>query len=97
LSIAGISVSSALRDRDLIARGRRQRELGEPVTPGRCEQIQIAAARQAVVIEHGADPLLPLAALIHQAVAQPDLGTEIEDVIGRDPALRQPPGHQQLA
>ena len=49
------------------------------------------------MVEHGADPLLPLAALIHQRVTQPDLGTQIEDVIGRNPALRQPPGHQQLA
>jgi hypothetical protein len=35
--------------------------------------------------------------LVHQRVAQPDLGAQIEDVIGRDRRLRQPPGHQQLA
>jgi hypothetical protein len=42
------------------------------------------------------DALLPLAALIHEAVAQPDSGAQVEQVIGGDVGLRQPPGHQQL-
>ena len=58
---------------------------------------QPAALRAAVVIEHRLDPLLPLAALIDERVAQPDPGAQIEDVIGRDPRLRQPADHQQLA
>ncbi len=49
------------------------------------------------MIEHSLNPLLPLGVLVHQRVPQPDLGAQIEDVIGRDPRLRQPPGHQQLA
>ena len=49
-----------------------------------------------MVIEHRLDPLLPLAALLREGVAQPDAGAEIEDVIGRDPRLREPAGHQQL-
>ena len=50
-----------------------------------------------MVIEHRLDPLLPLGVLLDQRVTQPDLGAQIEDVIGRDPRLRQPPGQQQLA
>jgi hypothetical protein len=38
----------------------------------------------------------PLAALIDKAVAQPDPGAQVEQVIRRDVGLRQPPGHQQL-
>ena len=50
-----------------------------------------------MVIEHRLDPLLPLAALLDQRVTQPDPRAQIEDVIGRDPRLRQPPEQQQLA
>jgi len=43
------------------------------------------------------DPLLPLRALFGEGVAQPHPRAEIEDVGGRDPRLRQPADHQQLA
>jgi len=49
-----------------------------------------------VVIQNGLHPLLPLPALVDQRVPEPDPGAEIEDVIRRDPALRQSRGHQQL-
>jgi hypothetical protein len=42
------------------------------------------------------DPLLPLRVLLDQRVPQPHPRTQIEDVIGRDPRLRQPPRQQQL-
>jgi hypothetical protein len=45
-----------------------------------------------VVVEHRLHPLLPLAAIINQAVAQPDPGAQIKDVTGPDPRLLQPPG-----
>jgi hypothetical protein len=50
-----------------------------------------------VVVEDGLDALLPFAALSNQGVAQPDLGAQIEQVVGRDPRLGQPADHQQLA
>jgi hypothetical protein len=50
-----------------------------------------------MVVEHRLDALLPLSALIGQRVPQPDPRAQIEHVIGRDPRLRQPPDHQQLA
>src|SRR5829696_3177033 len=50
-----------------------------------------------VVIEHRVNALLPLAALIDQRVTQPHPGAQIEQVLGRDVGLWQPPGHQQLA
>jgi hypothetical protein len=58
--------------------------------------VQLAAVRQPVVVEHRTDALLPLAALIDQRVTQPDLRTQVKQVIGRNPRLRQPPDHQQL-
>ena len=58
---------------------------------------QAVALREAVVVEDGLDALLPLAALIDERVTQAHLGAQIEQVIGRDPGLRQPPRHQQLA
>jgi len=42
-------------------------------------------------------PLLPLRVLLAWRVAQPHLGAQVEDLIGRDPRLRHPPGQQQLA
>src|SRR5205823_7631983 len=57
---------------------------------------QRASLRAAVVIEHRLNALLPLRALLTELVAQPDPGAEIEDVIWRDPRLRQPLDHQQL-
>src|ERR1019366_2720009 len=54
------------------------------------------AVGQAVVVEHGTDALLPLAALIDERVTQPHLRAQVKDVIGWDPRLRQPPDHQQL-
>ena len=64
----------------------------EPVT-----DHQRAALRAAVVIQRRLDPLLPLATLLRQLVAQPHLRARIEDVLGRDPRFRQPVDHQQLA
>jgi len=49
-----------------------------------------------MVIQGRLDPPLPLTALLTQRVAQPDLSAEIEDVLRRDPGLRQPLDHQQL-
>ena len=82
------------RDLHLLAGARFQRLRGEPREPVTVHQVP--ALRAAVVIEHRLDPLLPFAALLRQGVAQPDAGAEIEDVIGRDPRLREPAGHQQL-
>src|SRR5512132_3577274 len=53
--------------------------------------------RTAVVVAHRVYPLLPLAALVDQRVAQPHACAQIEDVLGRDPRLRQPVDHHQLA
>jgi hypothetical protein len=39
------------------------------------------------------NPLLPLAALIDERVPQPHACAQIEDVLGRDPRLRQPVDH----
>jgi hypothetical protein len=50
-----------------------------------------------VVVKHGLHALLPLPALLTERVPQPDPGAQIEQVIGRDPGLRQPREHQQLA
>ena len=82
------------RDRDLLARARRQRLRGQPREPGGVDQV--AALRAAVVVEDGLDSLLPLRALLIERVAQPDLGAKVEDVIGRDPGFRQPAGQQQF-
>ena len=41
-----------------------------------------------MVIEDRLDPLLPLAALLVERVAQPDPGAQIEDMLGRNPGLR---------
>ena len=51
---------------------------------------------QAVVIQDRLDALLPLTALMRKRVPQPDLGAKIEQVIGRDPGLRQLSDRQQL-
>ena len=53
--------------------------------------------RAAVVVEHRLDPLLPLATLMRERVPRADPRAQIEDVLGRDPRLRQPVDHQQLA
>src|SRR5581483_7188489 len=58
---------------------------------------QIAALRASVVIEHRLDPLLPLTTLMRERVPQPYPRSQIEDVLRRDPRLRQPPTRQQLA
>jgi hypothetical protein len=50
-----------------------------------------------MVVEHGVDPLLPLATIVDQRMAKPDSGAQIEQMIGHDPALRQTAGQQQLA
>ena len=65
--------------------------------PIRGEQTNAVMVRTAVVVEHRVYPLLPLAALVDQRVAQPHACAQIEDVLGRDPRLRQPVDHQQLA
>ena len=77
------------RDRDLFASGGWQRQLLQPRAVHGAQQT--SALGQPVVIEHGLDPLLPLTTVIHQRVAQPDPRAEIEQMVRRDPALRQPP------
>jgi hypothetical protein len=42
------------------------------------------------------DPLLPLGPLAGEQMPGPDPGTQVEDVRGRDPRLRQPADQQQL-
>jgi len=49
-----------------------------------------------VVIQDRLDALLPLTPLMRQRVPQPDLGAEIQQMIGRDPGLRQPADRRQL-
>jgi hypothetical protein len=83
------------RERDLLASGLGQRQGIEPVAPR--VRHQPTPLRAAVVLEHRLDPLLPFGALLAEPVAQPDQGAQIEEVIGRDPRLRQPPGQPQLA
>ena len=61
-----------------------------PVSPG-------AFVYPGAFVEHRLDPLLPPRVLLDQRVTQPHLRPQIEDVIGRNPRLRQPPGQQQLA
>jgi hypothetical protein len=98
LSIGQLAVERVdHRDRhhDLLTRGRRQRLPREPLAA--CVGHQVAPLREAVVIEHRLDALLPLATLSDQRVTQPDPGAQIKDVIRRDPRLRQPPDHHQLA
>ena len=82
-------------NRNLLSRLHRQPQTFEPrstlsvhqaVTPGR-----------AMVVEHGPHTLLPFAALIDQGVAEADARPQVEDVLGWDPGLRQPPRHQELA
>src|ERR1019366_1757880 len=84
-------------DRDLLTRSVRDPNTLEPCSPLAGEQIQLTAVWQPVVIEHRTDPLLPLTALVDQRVTQPDRRAQIKQMIGRDPRLRQPPDHQQLA
>ncbi|HKG76260.1 MAG TPA: hypothetical protein VKA90_01960 [Beijerinckiaceae bacterium] len=89
------SASIIASDRHLLAGGLRQRLRLKPRAP--VADQQRAALRASVVIEHRLDPLLPLRALLTERVPQPDPSTQIQDVIGRNPGLRQPPDHQQLA
>jgi hypothetical protein len=84
------------RNLDLLTRRIRNLDRVEPGAAFAAEQMQLGALRQPVVIEHRTDALLPLAALIDKRVTQPDLRAQIQDVVGRDPRLRQPPDHQQL-
>jgi hypothetical protein len=81
------------RYRDLLAR-RRRLELLQPLALVGREQV--ASLRDAMVVEHGLDALLPLATLVDERVAQAHAGAEIEQVPRRDPRLRQPSDHQQL-
>jgi hypothetical protein len=48
------------------------------------------------VIEHRVHPLLPLRALMHERSPAPHPGTEIEQMRGRNPRLREPTDQQQL-
>ena len=82
------------RDRDLLASRGRQRELLDPrpVLAGQ----KTRPPRQPVVIQHRLHPLLPLPALVDERVPQPDPRAQIQQMVRRDPALRQPRSHQQL-
>ena len=68
------------------------------LSDARIEQVntQASALRAAMVIEHGVHPLLPLPTLGHERGEQPDAGAEIQELVRRDPASRQPRSHQQL-
>jgi hypothetical protein len=67
-----VRVDERERDRDLLARRRRQLQTGEPGAGFGAEQP--AARRDSVVVERGLDALLPLAALVDERVPQPDAG-----------------------
>ena len=82
-------------DGDLLARRLRQRQAVQPLAS--VGGHQRSALRAAVVIEHRLNPLLPLATLSGQGVTQPHTRAQIQQVRRRDPRLRQPPDHQQLA
>ncbi len=59
---------------------------------------QASMLRQPVVIEHGLHPLLPLATLVNERVTRPHAPSRADQaMLGRDPAIRQPAGHQQLS
>jgi hypothetical protein len=77
-------------------RGRREVEGGEPLV--RVAAIEPADREaDAVMEEHGVDALQPLGAPVDERLAQPHQGGQLEDVLGRDPRLRQPPLQQQVA
>ena len=59
------------RDLDLLARSIRDVDLLEPGAALAAQEVQLGAVRQPVVVEHRADALLPLAALIDERVTQP--------------------------
>jgi hypothetical protein len=67
----------------------------QPLATGKGQQVTVS--RAAVVIEDRLDALLSLAALMRQRASQPDLRAKIEQMRRRDPGLRQPPDHHQLA
>jgi hypothetical protein len=50
-----------------------------------------------MVIKHRLDPLLPLPALLREPVTKSDLCAQVKEMGGRNPGLRDPPGHQQLS
>jgi hypothetical protein len=50
-----------------------------------------------VVEELGLDAVLPGRALVDERLAQPHLGAQLADVLGRDPGLRQAPLEPQVA
>jgi hypothetical protein len=52
--------------------------------------------RDAVLIELGMDPLAPHRALIDQRLVQPHPLAPLQHRLGRDPALRQLPGREQI-
>jgi hypothetical protein len=81
----------------MLAGGLGQRRVLEPGAPFGGQQHQLASVADPVVVEHRTDPLLPLAAIIDQRVPQPHPSTEVEQMLGWDPALRQLAEHQQLA
>ena len=67
---------------------------GEPFAP--VTDHQRAPVWAPVVVEHSLDSLLPLATLVRERMPTADSCAEIEDVLGRDPRLREPANHQQL-
>ena len=75
-------------------RGRRQIQGGQLL-------LGVAAVEPAdgeprtVLKEHGVNALQPFGALVDERLAQPHQRAQLEDVLGRDPRLRQPPLHQQ--
>jgi len=76
------------RDGDLLTRSIGQLDPLKPGATFTAEQVQLATVGQPMVVEHRADALLPLTALIDQRVTQADLRAQIEQMLGRDPGLR---------
>ena len=80
------------RDLKLLTRRVRNSNVGEPLAA--CTVEQVAALRNAVVIEHGMHPLLPLGPLMRQQMPGPHPRADIQNVCGRDPRLRDPTDQQ---
>jgi len=86
-------VDHAERDRELLSRDLGDLQARQPAAPVGCEELQVRASGQPVVVEHRPDPLLPLAAIIDQRMPQPDPCAEIDPTLepGQElPHLRDP-------
>ena len=77
------------RDRDELASGRRELDMGERLPAGARARVQ--SGWDALVKQLRAQPQLPGAALVDERLARPHPGAQLQDVRRRDPGLRQLP------